>query len=199
MSWLRRKARREDGAAAVESALVLSFLLLIAYGIVESSFLMVNALAVGNSTREGARAAVVVGAQSGGDDVVIDIVEQALCSMVSGDATKVLLFAPDANGRVPGHPTDGTDPTYTVFDNTKVRVFTPAGTVACSDGNTVPNFAYSVGNWDFSARDNQLPGLDDIGVLVLYDHDSLTEFLPFTDRQNLNESTVMRLEPELVN
>lgn len=197
MRVLNRLRHRDDGAAAVETALVLGFLLVLALGIVETTFLMVNHLAVGNATREGARAGVAVGTESGGDDVVIDIVEQALCSMVSGAPTKVIFFEPDANGQVQGHPYDGSDLDFNVLDTGAARVYTPAGTRTCSDGGTTVNFGLSIGTWDYSQRDNELPSLDDFGVLVLYDHDDMTDFLPFMDRTDIPESTVMRLEPDI--
>ena len=57
----RRAQRHDDGAAAVELALVLPILIMLVFGIVAFGFVFAQSLSLGNSAREGARLAVVTG------------------------------------------------------------------------------------------------------------------------------------------
>jgi Flp pilus assembly protein TadG len=56
-----RPWRREDGAAAVEMALVLPILLLLVFGIINFAALFAQQLALNNGVRQGVRTAVVAG------------------------------------------------------------------------------------------------------------------------------------------
>jgi hypothetical protein len=51
--------KREDGAAAVEFALVLPVLIVILFGIIEFGFALYNKEVITNASREGARAGIV--------------------------------------------------------------------------------------------------------------------------------------------
>lgn len=55
----RWRDRRDDGASAVEFALVLPLLLLVVFGIISFGMYFAGALALSNGSREGARYAVV--------------------------------------------------------------------------------------------------------------------------------------------
>jgi Flp pilus assembly protein TadG len=56
-----RAIRREDGASAVEFALVAPLLILLLFGVINFGFLFSEQLSLNNSVRQGARAAVVAG------------------------------------------------------------------------------------------------------------------------------------------
>jgi Flp pilus assembly protein TadG len=58
---LRPKRGRDDGAAAVELALVLPILLLVVFGIISFGIIFAQQLAVNNGVRQGVRSAVVAG------------------------------------------------------------------------------------------------------------------------------------------
>lgn len=188
--------RSEGGVAAVEASIVMSLLIVLSIGIVEGSFLILDQLAVGNATREGARVGAIAGTEPNADDLIIDVVEQALCSLVNGSADKVLIFEADASGSVPGHPSTG-DPYYAVYDTGLVNEFTPSGSRTCANGRVVPDFAHVGGSWAPAGRDDQLPGLDEVGVLVLFSHDDLTGLLPIFQGDTYTQTTVMRIEPEV--
>ncbi len=55
LSRMRRRWARHDGAAAVEMALVLPVLVLLAYGVIEFGIIFAQDLGMGNGAREGAR------------------------------------------------------------------------------------------------------------------------------------------------
>ena len=62
---LRPRRRRDDGASAVELALVLPILLALVFGIISFGTLFAQQLALNNGVRQGARLAVVEGSDAG--------------------------------------------------------------------------------------------------------------------------------------
>jgi len=60
-----RKARSDDGAAAVEFALIVPLLLLLVFGIINFAALFSTQLAINNGVRQAARQAVVAGSTTG--------------------------------------------------------------------------------------------------------------------------------------
>ncbi|MBT8208620.1 MAG: pilus assembly protein, partial [Acidimicrobiia bacterium] len=95
--------RRERGAAVVETALVITLLFSLVIGATETAVLVLDKLAVGNATREGARVGALAGSDSSADTLIVGVVEQALCSQDFGTATKLVIFEAGADGSVPGH------------------------------------------------------------------------------------------------
>jgi Flp pilus assembly protein TadG len=61
---LRPRGRRDEGASAVEFALVLPILLLLVFGIISYGTLFAQQLALNNGVRQGARIAVVEGSSA---------------------------------------------------------------------------------------------------------------------------------------
>lgn len=189
--------RRERGAAVVETALVITLLFTLVIGATETAVLVLDKLAVGNATREGARVGALAGSDPTTDTLIVGVVEQALCSQDFGGATKLVIYQALADGSVPGH-NPVSDPQYDNLAVADTVTYVANGTFTCTNGNTAPNFVYDVGNWTPALRDDNLAGgLDDLGVLLVYSHDDITGFLPFFAGTELSERTVMRLEPDV--
>lgn len=187
----------DRGAVTVETAMVVTLLFTLAVGVVETSVMVLDKLAVGNATREGARVGALAGSESNADSIIIGVVERALCSQDFGSATKVLVYRAEADGGVPGH-NPVADPNYDFVTPGLVNTFEVNGSIACSGGGTAPNFIKTAGTWDPASRDDVFAGgLDELGVLILYTHDDFTGFMPFFGGSTNIEVTVMRLEPRL--
>ena len=181
----------------VETALVITLLFTLVMGATETAVLVLDKLAVGNATREGARVGSLAGSESTADTLIVGVVEQALCSQDFGNATKLVIYQAAADGSVPGH-NPASDPEYDNLAIANTVTYKANGSFTCSNGNTAPNFVYDVGNWTPATRDDNLAGgLDDLGVLIVYSHDDITGFLPFFEGDAYTEQTVMRLEPDV--
>jgi Flp pilus assembly protein TadG len=191
------KDHRERGAAVVETALVITLLFSLVIGATETAVLVLDQLAVGNATREGARVGALAGSESTADTLIVGVVEQALCSQDFGTATKLVIYEAGADGSVPGH-NPAADPEYDNLAIANTVTYEANGTIACANGNTAPNFTYDVGNWSPANRNDTIAaGLDDLGVLIVYSHDDLTGFLPIFSGTSYTQRTVMRLEPDV--
>ncbi len=189
--------RRERGAAVVETALVITLLFTLVIGATETAVLVLDKLAVGNATREGARVGALAGSDSSADTLIVGVVEQALCSQDFGTATKLVVFQAGADGSVPGH-NPASDPEYDNLAVANTVTYVANGATSCANGNSAPSFVYDVGNWTPAIRDDNLAGgLDDLGVLIVYSHDDVSGFLPFFAGTAYTEKTVMRLEPDV--
>lgn len=95
-SWVERAraSRRDDGAAAVEFALVLPLLMMLVFGIISFGILFAQQLSLGNGARQGARLGVVA------DRTCADIVNEArdgaqTLGMDASDIRVVVELGPD--------------------------------------------------------------------------------------------------------
>lgn len=184
MKW-RKRHRDEEGVTLIETAMILPLLLLLALGAAEIGFLVVDYLTVTNAAREGAR----VGSAAGdyvdsvtgidADDLIVEAVEQVACNLEYSTLQSVSVYKADANG-------DPIDPANALNEYT--------GTVHCS--TAVIGLSCANGcPWAPSSRDRTLPGLDYLGVEVVFDHQPITGFIPLD--VTYTERAVMRLEPNV--
>lgn len=107
MKTLNQKIN-QDGAAAVEFAIVLPLLVTLVFGIIEFSILFYNKAMLTNASREGARAGIVFvqdETYAGVEDVVRSAVDHYL-NISDGEKTYLITFG---NG--------GADPTVSVNPN----------------------------------------------------------------------------------
>lgn len=177
--------RSEKGASLVEASILLPMLILLAVGLSEVGFLVVDYLTVSNSAREGARtgaaAANYVDPITGtdADDLILESVEEAACNLRFGELTEVSIFLADGNG----DPVSGS-----------VNTYEPSGSLTC--GNSANALVCVNGcPWPPASRDREPPGFDVVGVEVIFEHSDVTGFFPFPTI-TWGDTAVMQIEPD---
>jgi hypothetical protein len=178
---MRRSSER--GASLVEASILIPVLILLAVGLSEIGFLVVDYLTVSNSAREGARTgAAAANFNEGGvdaDDLILAAVEESACNLRFGELEEVRIFKADADGA----PITGS-----------VNVYSPTGALACN--NSATNLGCDNGcPWAPASRDRVPPTFDDIGVEVTFSHSDVTGFFPFPT-VDWDETAVMQIEPD---
>jgi hypothetical protein len=178
----------ERGATLVETAIVVPMLIMLAIGLAEVAFLVVDDMAVANAAREGARVGAAAGPYVSGsitaDTLMLRSVEQAVCDLENGSLTQVTIYLADADGQLPSNP------------NLK-NVYVPpvSGVLNCSSSGSTSLTCSNGCPWAPSSRDNVPPDLDNVGVLVEFQHRPLLGLFPFTGTFSLSDRAVMRIEP----
>jgi hypothetical protein len=179
-----RRVSGDRGAALVEAAIILPFLALLVFGIVELGFLLRSATIVSSASRSGARlaAAQYAGAQDPASqatviDNVRQTVEKDLQSRGSTDTPKQLwIFKADTNGNPPpGDFSSCNTDCFVLIWNTGSNAFDPPS-----------------GSW--AVPDGCGKVIDSVGVWLLVEHVPLG-FSSVLGTINIKEKTVMRLEP----
>lgn len=185
----RLSFKDQDGVTLLETAIVIPLLLMLAIGLAEIGFLVIDQMAVANAAREGARVGAAAGPYDNGsgsdaDVLILRSVEQALCHMEGGRAERVLIYPANSQGGIanPGLVNEYVLPVATSLN------CTTAGLTAFICVNGCP--------WIPKSRDNTPPDLDDIGVEVEYKHDPILGIFPFTSLLDLSDRAVMRIEPD---
>jgi hypothetical protein len=177
--------RRDRGASTIEAAFVLPILLVIALGVAEFGFAFVDWLSVSNAARTGARIGSAAGTTDTADSVILDAVGQALADVDSSTVEAVWIYKADAMGR-PADQASGCDVGSEGLCTTS-NVYVPSGGGwQCMAVNGCP--------WTPAVRDNRLPGLEKLGVRVVFQHSWLTNFMPLPGGPWVDDS-VFQLEP----
>jgi hypothetical protein len=174
---------QEKGASLVEVGIILPLLILLAIGLSEIGFLVVDYLTVTNAAREGARTgAAAADFNQGGvdaDDLILESVEEAACNLRFGDLQMVRIFQADGVG----DPITGA-----------INEYSPTGALDCDAPST--NLGCDNGcPWTAASRDRVPPGLDVLGVEVTFSHTSVTGLFPFPT-VDWTETAVMQIEPD---
>jgi hypothetical protein len=178
--------RGEKGSSLVEASILLPMLILLAVGLSEIGFLVIDYLTVSSSAREGARtgaaAADYVDPISGetADDLILESVEEAACNLRFGDLTEVSIFLADGNG----DPVPGSINIYEPAIS-GLECGIPANGLVCDNGCP----------WSPASRDREPPGFDVVGVEVIFEHSDVTGFFPFPTI-TWAETAIMQLEPD---
>jgi TadE-like protein len=177
--------RLEKGASLVEASILLPLLILLAVGLSEVGFLVVDYLTVSNSAREGARTGAAAAnfndtaTGTDADDLILAAVEESACNLNFGDLEEVRIYKADAAG----DPITGS-----------INIYSPTGALACD--NAATNLGCDNGcPWAPSSRDRVPPTFDDLGVEVIFSHTDVTGIFPFPT-VNWTESAVMQIEPD---
>lgn len=183
-----RRRHEDKGATLVEVGIVMPILLLLAVGLSEVGFLMIDHITAANAARSGARTGAAAADSAGADDAILEVVEEDACNLRYGDLVKVTIYEAD--------PVDGSMPDPITSD--LVNTYVPSGPLQCDAiGHALvcagPPFSC---NWDPTTdRDNVPPGFDAIGIEVEFSHTTVTGlFGIFTG--TWADSAVMQLEPD---
>ena len=183
------KSEGDRGATLLETAIVLPMLIMLALGMAEIGFLVIDHMAVSNAAREGARVGAAAGQYNDGvntaDTLILRSVEQAVCQLENGEVTFVTIYrANGADGQVPGNA---------ALKN--IYAAPSDGVLNCSATGATTFTCINSCAWAPALRDNTLPGLDDLGVFVQFRHDPVAGLFPFTGPMNVSDKAVMRIEP----
>lgn len=185
MGRLRR--RKDRGASLVEVGLVLPMLILLAIGLSEIGFLVIDYITVSNAARSGARTGAAAADSPGADDVILDVVEEAVCNLRFSNVESVTIFRAEGDGSVPTLPSN------------LVNVWVNNGPLSSLRCDVAGSHGFSMGtnccSWASTSRDRVPPDFDEIGVKVEFSHSSVTGFFPFPT-VNWTETAVMQLEPD---
>ena len=184
MRW-ESTGHRDSGAVAVETAMVSMLLIILLFGIVESSFLFKDWLSVSAAARAGARMGASQPRMPNFAQASADQVTNALSDLNPANIQAVWVYkTTGATGSPPAT-------CYPNSPNSYCVPFTWSGTQLTTS---------SVGNWLPTSQDacagdvTTAPNLrDSLGVYVKYDHTSLFGF--FFNNSTISQSTVMWIEP----
>ncbi len=166
--------------------MVLPILILLAIGISEIGFLVIDYMTVTNSAREGARTGaaaadyndIVSGLDA--DDLILESVEEAACNLRFGDLEEVTIYLADVNG----DPVSGSVNHYTPGGG-GLQCGSSANGLTCDNGCP----------WAPASRDREPPGFDVLGVEVIFSHTGVTGLFPFPT-VNWTERAIMQIEPD---
>ena len=179
---------RDRGTAAIELALVLLIILLLAIGTFEWGTGFADRINLASSVREGAR----VGAAAG--DYYVNFNDNADCSIIEASAgalneltgntvRQLYIYESDVNG---------------TFDSTMAQIYRPQqpGDVGLVCGGAWYPIQQS---WPPGSRVTTGAARDWLGVRVQVDHAWKTGFLWWNGTVTWNEDAIVHLEPKVVN
>lgn len=181
----RFRDRPERGATLVEVGIVLPMLIVLAVGLAEIGFLVIDYVTVTNAARSGARTGAAAARDPGADTAILEVIEEDICNLRFSDFDTVIIrvFEADPDGSIPDPP------------GGKVNEWTNSGALTCgSVGHGFSCTGGCPGPWTPESRDNTPPSLDQLGVEITYTHTSITGLMPWLDL-TLTETAVMQVEP----
>lgn len=205
MQRARRRWRREDGAVAVEAALVIPILCLLVFGMIEFAFAMRDYASVSSMARTGARIGST--AADGGPATCYTYTGSPTCTPTSAPAAAQL--AADAIQRS-GAIADPTSINYILVYEANANGFPGTATTMPTDCSGVAScvkftwvvsqsaFRYASGTWDSKTISACFPGsasspLDRIGVYVNTTHRMMTGL--FGSTISIKDRSVADFEP----
>ena len=180
--WNRlRTSESETGATIVEFALVLPLLILISFAIMEFGVAFYEYLSVERATNDGVRTVAFMGSREDADCVAVTTVAAAVPGSMLARIDRVEIFKADGNG----NPLPG-----------QVNVWRPGtgpcgGLVMQSEGYPAPSRQTEA---PLSSSD---PSLALVGVRLVLDRSWITGFGPFSGDYSIDESSLLRIEPEI--
>lgn len=183
---MKQLFKREAGVSTIEAAFVLPILLVIALGAAEFGFAFIDWLSVSNAASTGARIGSSAGTASVADTAILSSVEEALSDVDSSTVQAVWIYKADTDG-TPVDAALGCDiGAEGLCPTSNVYVPKAGGGWSCLAVNGCP--------WTAVARDDRLPGLDQLGVRIVFTHSWLTSFIPLPGGP-WSDSSVFQIEP----
>ena len=184
MRPFRRK--KEEGASLVEVGLLLPLLLLLAVGLSEVGFLVIDYITVTNAARSGARTGSAAADTPNADDIILDVVEEAACNLRFGNLETVVIYKAQADGSIPDPPGSSVN----VYDNPG-----PLSGLDCDIAGSHGLVCTNGCPWAETSRVRIPPNFDSLGVEITFSHNSVTGLFPFL-AINWTETAVMQVEPD---
>lgn len=205
----RLSTERQSGAALVEMAIALPLLVLLVFGILEFGLAFQDRLTVSNGTQSAGRVAAALGNAEDADIATLQAVERSL-GLLAGSGEGIIkhvqIWRSDGNGN-PASPcvaatAGGPNCNWYLYKPLTLCRWEP-----CPDP-AVSGYSYG-GGFSPLGRDVTLndtgpnPGLDSVGVTVLFSHDWITGVLPMPDvvctaigDNCWSDTALFRLEPQ---
>lgn len=177
------KSKGERGAVAVEMAIVVPILVLLAFGMLEFGLALKNKLTMSNAVNQATRQATVLGSNDGADIEILTALEAGLAGAVDS-VEHVDIFKGDASGAP------------LVWDR-YTRTSGACGWIPC------PNPGAGVfgdpADYKPCKRDNRIGdgAVDTVGVRVAYTHAWVSGVFGLPD-QTWTETARARLEPDVL-
>jgi len=174
------RRRREDGATLVEFALVLPLLLLLFIGIMEFGTAFYDFLTVEQAAREGVRTGAFLGTTPDADCEIVRAVVDFLPGGFLDRMGDIQIYKADANGNQ--------NPFLT-----NVWHYKGGDPLDCDH-----NWLVVTEPWPSTSRQTvsgSVP-LDIVGVRLQMTHTWITGFPPFKGSYQIDESSIIRMEPE---
>lgn len=172
---------KDHGAAAIETAMVLGLLLMIALGAFEYGMAFRDWLSVTQATREGVRLAANSGDHDDADCLILEATAGAIQSLGTGELRQVWIYESDETGTV--SPNRQRYRPATASDTTSLLECDAATWVRLQNG------------WPSNGRDNEGAQRDWIGVRVMFDYEWITGFLMWNGTASWTDDAVMHMEP----
>lgn len=187
----------ERGAALVEAAFLAPVFFLMLFAVFEFGFLVRNSLATTNASQEGARAASVHGAGPETDYLVLQTIKHGISAMGHESIEYVIIYKVD-DLTAPAPPAG----CHTASQNDVCNRYGSADLdlpLFRTDGTNTEHFRCHPNAKDrFFCPTDRKAGIADppdlVGVFVQTRHTYMTGFLG--DSRTLDETTVIRIEPE---
>jgi Flp pilus assembly protein TadG len=189
------RRRGERGATLIESAIITPVLMLFVFGIFEFGFAFRDYLTVANSTRDGARAASVAGAELDADYRALLSISRASAALPDDAIEQIIIYkaaGPDADptaGCLAGTSVPGVCNVYLASDLQR-----PADEFGCNVTSTVaPNAPDDA--WCPTTRETSVgSGLDYVGVFIAINHDYVTGM--FGSQIEMDDRMILKVEPQ---
>lgn len=176
ISATRRRLQHDDGAAAIEAALVIPLLIVIIFGVIEFSMILRNNAVLAGASRAGARVASAEPRMATFTTDAANAVLQTGVAMPVGDIEEIWIYRAGADGKPIGQSG------FTSCASDCVR-FTINGSSAQFAGGTYP--ANSV---------NACPGqMHNVGVFIKAKHTFVTQL--FGANMTLTDHASTKFEP----